>query len=713
MSDEHDRPLWRHDAELFLISVLILFLELVWIRWMGTEIRLFAYLGNLILVVCFFGIGLGCYLISQPVAISRLGINLLLLVVLVSNPLRFDWLDLGQITSGLGSFEDSPIWAVVVGGASYEVLGAAILVAVLLYLLVRTFVPMGQVLGRALAEHPRLIRAYSINIAGSLVGAWSFNLLSWLSTPPAVWFAASTIILAALVLCGRKLTWAVVGWVAIAAAVVWLGGNASGKRTVWSPYQRLTLAPVNVTEGGDSVLEGYSIRVNNTFYQMMVNLSPDFLKAHPALFDLATAERSHYNLPFRFKPKIHRLLIVGAGSGNNAAAALRHGVEDIDCVEIDPQIYALGKELHPEHPYDSPRVHMIVNDARAFYKQAQGRYDAIWLSLLDSHTLGSSYTNLRLDHYVYTTQGLAELHRLLTDDGLLVVNFESPRPWVADRLFGQFRFLFGHDPIAYRVLCPTRYGIGGGITLVCANTPMRVEDISDPFLRGLVAEGSFHPDGNTRFTTDDWPYLYLERAKIPKLHWVTSLAILGAVLLAQGRLVGKRGAMDWHFFALGAAFLLLEVQTVSRATLLFGMTWIVNAIVISAVLVMILLSNLVAWRWPRFPRAAIIAGLALTVAALAVVPVDWFNALTGTAKLIVASAFLTAPVFFAGLIFIRSFAVSTDKARALGSNLIGALVGGLLESLSFVTGIRALVILVGLFYLLALWVRPSSARATG
>jgi hypothetical protein len=144
--------------------------------------------------------------------------------------------------------------------------------------------------------------------------------------------------------------------------------------------------------------------------------------------------------------------------------------------------------------------------------------------------------------------------------------------------------------------------------------------------------------------------------------------------------------------------------------LLFGMTWVVNAIVISAVLVMILLSNLVAWRWPRLPQGVIITGLALTVAMLALVPLDWFNTLTGVTKLVMASAFLTAPVFFAGLIFIQSFAVCTDKAQALGSNLIGALVGGLLESLSFITGIRALVILVGLFYLAAILRRPAAIR---
>src|ERR1039457_3631869 len=109
--------------------------------------------------------------------------------------------------------------------------------------------------------------------------------------------------------------------------------------------------------------------------------------------------------------------------------------------------------------------------------------------------------------------------------------------------------------------------------------------------------------------------------------------------------------MDWHFFALGAAFLLLEVQTVSRATLLFGMTWIVNAIVISAVLVMILAANGVTARWPRLPAFVAYVGLAITVPLLAFVPLDVFNALTGPAKLLGAAAFLTAPVFFGGLIF--------------------------------------------------------------
>ncbi len=709
MSHPRRGHLLQCDAEIFIVSVLILYLELVLIRWIGTEIRIFAYLGNLILVICFFGVGLGCYLSERPVSLWRMGLNLLLLGALVANPLHSQRLDLKRVTYLLGGFEDYNIWQVwLQPKLVYLLVGLSALLG-LTWLVFYIFVPAGQLLGRCFQRHPRSIRAYSVNIAGSLVGIWVFQAISLASWSSPWWFAGAAVLTTILVwLRGRK-EWAAGALIGVAAVVVWLGRDTSW-RTVWSPYQKLAVRPHAVTEGTNNVTQGYELTVNDAGFQILLNLSEPFLRAHPDLFDLGDARRSYYNLPFAFKRDIHRMLIVGAGTGNNAAAALRHGVEDIDCVEIDPQIYALGKELHPEHPYDSPRVHMVVNDARAFLKQTTNRYDAIWFALLDSHTLGSSLQNLRLDHYVYTRESFTEARRLLAKDGILIMNFDAPLLWVADRLFGMLRELFGHEPLAFVEKHSAKYGVGSGATMICAEVPITVENISDPALRASLAASLLKLPGKVRPTTDDWPYLYVEYARIPKLHLVTSLTILGAVLLAQGRLVGNRRSMDWHFFALGAAFLLLEVQTVSRATLLFGMTWIVNAIVISAVLIMILLSNLVAWRWPRLPQGTIIAALAITVAALAFVPLDWFNTLTATIKLLAASAFLTAPVFFAGLIFIRSFAACADKARALGSNLIGALVGGLLESVSFVTGIRALVILVGLFYLVAILRRPAAVR---
>ena len=84
MSEGEIKSLPRRDAELFLVSVLILFLELTLIRWIGTEVRIFAYLGNLILVLCFFGVGLGCYLSARPIALSGAAVKLLVLAALVA-----------------------------------------------------------------------------------------------------------------------------------------------------------------------------------------------------------------------------------------------------------------------------------------------------------------------------------------------------------------------------------------------------------------------------------------------------------------------------------------------------------------------------------------------------------------------------------------------------------------------------------------------------
>jgi SAM-dependent methyltransferase len=478
---------------------------------------------------------------------------------------------------------------------------------------------------------------------------------------------------------------------------------------IWSPYQKLAVFPILVNQE----LRGYLIQVNGTAHQKIYDLSDRFLASHPGMFTQERFDRIHYNVPFSFKPNPGRVLIVGAGAGNNAAAALRHGATQVDCVEIDPQIYAVGRRFHPEQPYSDPRVRMTVTDARAFFKQATGPYDLIWYGWLDAQALGSSYNNMRLDHYVYTVESFREARKLLAPDGLIVVNFPLQRSWMADRQFSLLREAFGHDPFVYsEELAFEKVGQVATVTLVIGEHDVTPAMIQKPALRDFVTSAQLHLPGAVRPTTDDWPYLYLRQPGIPKLYLIVSVAILAAVVLTGRRAFGAVGGSDWHFFALGAAFLLLEVQTVSRAALLYGMTWIVNAIVISAVLVMILLSNLVTWRWPRIPQAAIVTGLALSLGGLAVVPLDWFNALTGATKLFAASAFLTAPVFFAGLIFIRSFAACADKSRALGSNLIGALVGGLLESLSFVTGIRALIGLVGLFYVVAILLRPAAGAVS-
>ena len=106
---------------------------------------------------------------------------------------------------------------------------------------------------------------------------------------------------------------------------------------------------------------------------------------------------NQYILPYRFKPAPDNVLIIGAGAGNDANGAIRGGAKSIDAVEIDPLIIRLGKQYHPNQPYQNPAVNTVVADGRAFMERTQIRYDLIVMGLADSHTLSSNLTNLRLD----------------------------------------------------------------------------------------------------------------------------------------------------------------------------------------------------------------------------------------------------------------------------------------------------------------------------
>ena len=87
--------------------------------------------------------------------------------------------------------------------------------------------------------------------------------------------------------------------------------------------------------------------------------------------DIASLQaRDYYDLPYRLHPGRNEVAIVGAGSGNDVAAALRSGAAHVDAVEIDPAILSAGRAYHPEHPYSDPRVSPILDDARSFFRNS-------------------------------------------------------------------------------------------------------------------------------------------------------------------------------------------------------------------------------------------------------------------------------------------------------------------------------------------------------
>lgn len=117
-----------------------------------------------------------------------------------------------------------------------------------------------------------------------------------------------------------------------------------------------------------------------------------------------------------------RVLVVGVGSGNEVAAALRAGASHVDAVEIDEAIVQMGREHHPERPYADPRVRVIADDAPHAFKTLPPRsYDVVVFGTLDSHTqLGTS--TVRLDNYAFTQESFSGAARLVRPGGRLAVS---------------------------------------------------------------------------------------------------------------------------------------------------------------------------------------------------------------------------------------------------------------------------------------------------
>jgi SAM-dependent methyltransferase len=421
-----------------------------------------------------------------------------------------------------------------------------------------------------------------------------------------------------------------------------------------------------------------------------MDLSPEFLQKNPGVEPNQSAV-AYYDLPYRVVSSPENVLIVGAGTGNDVAAALRHHAQHVDAVEIDPLILRLGRNLHPEHPYASPNVTVHNDDARAYFKNAKASYDLIVFGYLDSHTMLSSYSSVRLENNVYTLQSLQEARSLLRPHGTMVLSFAGGRTFVSERIYAMLHEVFGKPPLAYW----TDYD-GAGVVF------MEGEDWNPAAVGGFqeIGDRLRSPRTPVILATDQWPFLFLVRKTIPSGVTIVLVAFIALAALSCRRLLKIEHGMSGqslHMFFLGAGFLLLETKGVTELSLLFGGTWITNTIVIAAFLLMAIAANALVMFYAVSRRVAYV----LLFAALGFVGFFPYSLLSELATLpkVLAAGLLTAlPVFFSGLIFSRSFRESADPGRALGMNLLGAVIGGALESLVMIGGTPVLGVLAILLY---------------
>ena len=668
-------------SALFALGFLTLFLELVLIRYLAGSIWNLGYFPNLVLLAVFLGMGLGflfhdavparrsplLFLLSMP---ALLGLAVLVAAARPMVPGFSRWV--GRIGGEL-FFTAAPADATESSAWLFGLWFAAI---VGLYFLI------AQRTAKVFREHPPLT-AYTLDIGGSCAGILAFMALSFARLPAWSWF----LLLAPAVVVGAGPRWrvraAAVAAAALAAtalvahrqdAVLMSDAAVAPARVEWSPYQKVEYAT------GPEI--GRRIFVNGV--------------SHQVISEGAALEGSFYVVPHERRrtagsPPYARVLVIGAGAGNDVAAALAHGARQVDAVEIDPVIADLGRDFHPAGPYRDPRVRLVVDDARAFMTRTEPGYDLIVFALTDSLVKVSAQSQLRLENYLFTRESIARAWSLLSPRGDLVFYNYYRSPWLIDKLVATIAAATGTAPLEIFQRRDFRMFLAG-----------RAEAGAPPPAAAAAVE----------IPTDDWPFPYLRVRGIPRLYLDATLALAAtlALLVAATWWRSRRRPqatrtleVNLAFLSMGLAFLLLESKSVVQFSLLFGTTWLNSSLVFLGVLVSVLAAN---WAATGLRGRRVLAWIFPFLLATCLLPLAWplANLLAVeslTLRFLAATALTFSPIFLANLTFSVAFREQPAPEHVFGWNLLGATLGGILEYTSLALGYGALALLVAAAYTLA------------
>lgn len=636
-------------ARLILSSFLMLFVELALIRWLGSNVIYLSYFSNFVLMGSFLGIGLG--FLQAKARTDWFAFTLVLLTLLVGFARIF------PVTINR-SGSDLIYFGAVFGGLPIWLLLPAIFLATAMVM-----ASIAQAVARLFGRFAPL-EAYRLDILGSLAGVAAFSALAFLGTPPVVWGAIVTGLCVLLYLPKVTFLHAVAG----VGLVILLGQESLTPGASWSPYYKIRLFPAR---GG-----AINLTINGVPHQVIEAMAMR-RKYEPIYF--VPYARLHGN-PLR------NVMVIGAGDGGDVAIALAAGAEHVDAVEIDPDIYRIGYALNPDKPYHNRRVTIHIDDGRAFLQQTKNRYDLILFALPDSLSVISGQSALRLESYLFSYEAISAARSHLTPVGAFGMYNYYRESWLVDRYARTIEAAFGAKP------CVDSVGWAGKFVVFVVGREagnVRCRTVWTP-ATSPVPEPA----------TDDHPFPYLRVPSIPSLYLgAVSLILLVSLVLvriAAGPLSGMRDYSDLFF--MGCAFLLLETKNVVQFALLFGTTWFVNALVFFGILVAVLAAIEVARRLriarPGWVYVALLGSLSV---AWAVKP-EWLLTLDFATRFTLSTALAFAPIFLANLVFAQRFRDIGSSTTAFAANLLGAMVGGVLEYSSLLLGYRNLLVVVAVLY---------------
>jgi len=146
--------------------------------------------------------------------------------------------------------------------------------------------------------------------------------------------------------------------------------------------------------------------------------------------------RFQFNIPVKFLIQQFdscTFLSLGAGGGQDVLQALQEGATEIHAVEVNAHVNELmctgelaefsGKIYH------DPRVKVITEDARAYVRRFENKFDLIYSLSSNSFAALASGAFALAENYLFTTEAFEDYWRALSDRGFMMLEhqFYVPR----------------------------------------------------------------------------------------------------------------------------------------------------------------------------------------------------------------------------------------------------------------------------------------------
>jgi spermidine synthase len=402
-----------------LISLSLISLELIWTRLFSAEF--FYTFAFLILSLAVLGLGLGSlslrfipFLNNEKTLgciITLAGVMTSLAPVLVFK-LDLNFAELFSSAETAGKFAA----AIVLLSSAYFFGGIAI----------------AKIFKSGASEMPRIYMADLLGAGMGVIGA--IALMNLIGTPKAVFFISIPIFIAAIIEQKKwvKLVPAVFAIISIAASF-YADGMLEAKREEHAPviYKHWdSMSKIKVYDYGDARGINIDNAANTPVYQFDGNWNrPDSLKFGFGI-DVSYLIAKFDSCVF---------LSLGSGGGVDVLQALQNNAKEIHAVEVNPHIneMMLNGELakYSGNIYKDPCVKVVTEDARAYVRRHKDKFDVIYSLSSNTFAALASGAFALAENYLFTTEAFADYWNSLSENGYMMMEHQFYTP----RLVSEFK----------------------------------------------------------------------------------------------------------------------------------------------------------------------------------------------------------------------------------------------------------------------------------